>query len=107
TNTNANPKFGFQLTCGPATASSTTLGTFDNTGVTGTSLRSSNKFVEHSTPLDGAVSGGTASYERTFKWTAPVSGSGNVKFYAVVNGVNGNGNEDAGDNWNFGTSGEI
>lgn len=104
TNSNANPKFGFQLSCGTATPSSTTLGSFDNNGVSGTALRMSNRLVEHSGPLDGEVTGGTATYQRTFKWTAPAAGSGAVKFYAVVNGVNGNGQEEAGDNWNLGTS---
>lgn len=104
TNANANPKFGFQLTCGTATPSSTTLGTFDNSGISGTALRMSDRLVEHTTPLDGEVSGGSATYQRTFKWIAPAAGAGAVKFYAVVNGVNGNGQEEPGDNWNLGAS---
>lgn len=104
TNSNANPKFGFQLSCGTSTPSATTLGTFDNNGVAGTALRMSNRLIEHSSPLDGEVTGGTATYQRTFKWTAPAAGAGSVKFYAVVNGVNGNGREEAGDNWNLGAS---
>lgn len=106
-NTNANPKFGFQLTCSTPATSSTQFGTFDNTGVTGTSLVMSNQMVEHNTGLDGTISGGEATYEKTFKWTAPAAGSGTVKFYAVLNSVNGNNMDGSGDEWNFGTSGDI
>lgn len=101
----ANPKYGFQLTC--ATTAGSAAGTMSANGVTGVSARASNTLLEHNTPLSGTVNSGNMIYGNSFQWTAPAAGTGSVKFYAVMNAVNGNGQSDAGDNWNFGTSGTI
>lgn len=103
-NSSGNPKFGFQLTCGGASTGSATYGTFDLNGTTNTALRASGSLVEHTSPQVGQVANGAATYNLTFKWTAPAAGNGSVKFYAVLNAVNGNNNDDAGDNWAMGAS---
>lgn len=107
TNTNANPVFGFQLVSGSASPSSSLFGTFDNSGVSGINLKLSNQLVEQSTPNEGTIDAGVSSFSKTIKWTAPASGSGDIKFYSVVNSANNNGDDDSGDDWNFGTSAVI
>ncbi|MCO6461798.1 MAG: T9SS type A sorting domain-containing protein [Saprospiraceae bacterium] len=103
-NTHARPAFGFQITGGSANPSNTLYGTFDNSEVANTSLKLSKQLVEHSNPLDGEIIGDTSHFSRTFKWIAPVKGSGDLRFYAAVNAVNHNGDNDNNDNWNLGTS---
>lgn len=100
-------KYGFQLTC--ANAGGAAAGTFNTNGITGVAARANNTFLEHSTPLTGN-SIGSAGFEygsQLLKWTAPAAGTGTVKFYAVLNAVNGNNSSDAGDQWNFGASANI
>jgi hypothetical protein len=58
--------------------------------------------VEHTAqlaPLSGTGSTGTV-YSKTFNWTAPLTGTGAVSFWAALNAVNNNGSADAGDLWN-------
>jgi hypothetical protein len=83
-------KFGFQASCVKATATSTQEGNF----TAGTNMHVSNfgslQLVENSTPLSGtAVTGGNA-YLASFSWTAPAAGTGDVKFFAMLNAVNNN-----------------
>ena len=106
-NTNSTQgKYGFQLTC--ANASGAAGGSFNTNGITGVAARANNTFLEHSTPLNGTpVSGGVEYGSQLLKWTAPAAGTGTVKFYAVLNAVNGNNGSDAGDQWNFGSSASI
>ena len=114
TNTTASslPKFGFQVACilgSTAQATPTNAGTFQQTGLpTGVrfSAPQSGNFVtnmvEHSlalSPLSGTGASGTI-YEESFKWTAPVAGSGTVSFWGVINAVNGDGNASSADKWN-------
>lgn len=99
-------KYGFQLTC--AKTGGTSVGTFSPNGATGVAARANNTFLEHNTPLSGVVAGSGYTYGgQLFQWTAPAAGTGTVKFYAVLNAVNNNQNSDAGDQWNFGSSGNI
>lgn len=107
TNSNGNPVFGFQMVSGSVSPSSSLFGTFDNSGISGTNLKFSNQLVEQSTPNEGTVDAGVSSFSKTIKWIAPEAGSGDIKFYSVVNSANNNGNDDSGDNWNFGTSAVI
>lgn len=103
--TNARPKFGFQLTA--ANAAGTSVGTMATNGVTGVATRANNTLIEHTQPQDGTLSpDNNYTYVREFNWTAPVAGTGTVKFYAVLNAVNGNGSPDANgsDQWNQGES---
>lgn len=100
-----HPKFGFQLTC--ANSGGTSVGTLSANGVSGVSARANNTLLEHNTPLAGTPNSGNMVYAAQFQWTAPAAGTGTVKFYTVINGVNGNGSNDAGDQWNFGTSANI
>lgn len=106
--TNGRPKFGFQLTA--ANTGGTSVGTMNTNGVTGVATRANNTLIEHTQPLDGTLnSENNYTYIREFTWTAPPAGTGTVKFHAVVNAVNGNGNSDAngGDQWNIGQSSNI
>lgn len=106
--TNGRPKFGFQLTA--ANTAGASVGTMNTNGVTGVATRANNTLIEHSQPLDGALTPDNSYlYMREFTWTAPPAGTGTVKFHAVVNAVNGNGNSDAngGDQWNIGQSSNI
>ena len=58
--------------------------------------------VEHSSVLSlSSGSGGNGTiYSKTFTWTAPISGSGTVSIWAVINAVNNNTQADGGDLWN-------
>ncbi|RYD99365.1 MAG: T9SS type A sorting domain-containing protein [Sphingobacteriales bacterium] len=106
--TNARSKFGFQLTA--ANNAGTSVGTMATNGVSGVATKANNTLIEHSQPLDGTLSpDNNYTYVREFSWTAPAAGAGTVKFYAVLNAVNGNGTPDAngGDQWNKGQSVNI
>lgn len=102
-----HPKFGFQLTCNKQSAPGTSVGVFGTNGNTSVTTKANGTFLEHNTPLNATTTGTNNTYVQNFKWTAPASGTGTVKFYAVLNAVNGNGQDDNGDQWNFGTSVEI
>lgn len=81
------PKFGFQLMALKETAN-TQAGTFGNFG--------SNN---HSKALSGitiveqhhAIAKTGTDFKTEFEWTAPVAGTGNVKFYGILNAVDGTG----------------
>lgn len=106
--TNARPKFGFQLTA--ANTAGTSVGTMATNGVTGVATRANNTLLEHTQPLEGTLSqDNNYTYVREFSWTAPAAGAGTVKFYAVLNAVNGNSSPDANgvDQWNKGQSASI
>ncbi len=103
------PKFGFQLTAvsasGAGTSSATNAGTLATSGLpSGTANRAigSFRFIEHTTRLSPASGTGGAGtvYSVSIPWTAPTSGSGGVKLFAVLNAVNVNFASDAGDKWN-------
>ena len=105
--TNGRPKFGFQLTA--ANEAGTSVGSIATNGVNNVATRAGNTLIEHTQPLDGTLENDNYNYVRDFTWTAPAAGTGNVKFYAVLNAVNGNGNDDSNgnDQWNKGQSGII
>lgn len=105
------PQFGFQVSCikgNVAVVTPVNAGTW--TAPFPTYTHHSNpsagnyvtSIVEHSIPLPASTGGGAngSTYIRSFIWKAPVSGTGNVSFWAVMNLVNGNGNNDTGDKWN-------
>lgn len=79
-------KFGFQIY--------NTKGTYSNLGskVQKSTLGGSDFVMEHSSPID-AVS--TGKYEISFDWTAPSASSGtsDITFYGILNGVDGDGSE--------------
>jgi len=64
------------LTGGFATADGTTL------------IKSGGNYIVHNT---AAAGNGNPSHSFTFNWTAPVGGTGSVKFYAAGNSANGDG----------------
>jgi len=110
--TTTQPAFGFQVSCildSTAVTTPTNAGTFATTGLpTNVRYTATNptdyvcNVIEHSNPITPTTgSGGNAStYVESFQWTAPVSGTGTISFWGVLNAVNGNGSADAGDLWN-------
>lgn len=82
--------FGFQLTA--LNTSNTNAGTFQNvTGSMHIVAVGSKNIVEHTAPLAKTNS----QYEATFQWKAPSTGTGNITFYGVINGVDNGGNATA------------
>jgi hypothetical protein len=79
--------FGFELTA--ENSGGANVGTFSLTEPGRTKLVSGNTSVTHT---DGGINpiGNTNTW--TMNWTAPVSGTGQVGFYAAFNAANGNGN---------------
>ena len=53
-----------------------------------TLIKSGGNYIVHNTAIAG---NGNPSHAFTFNWTAPVGGTGSVKFYAAGNSANGNG----------------
>jgi hypothetical protein len=104
------PKFGFQISCIKDTipqAAPTNEGTWPGPFAAGTQYTAPLTYylagvVEHNTPL--APTSGTGAkgtiYSETFNWTAPAKGTGTISFWGVLNAVNYNGTQDAGDLWN-------
>lgn len=84
-NTSGSPlRYGFQLTA-LRTSGNQALGGFSNLGANIQQLVVSGRtYVEHSSA--------TVSNQYNFRWTAPASGSGAVRFYASGNCVNNNSN---------------
>lgn len=99
TNTAGLAKFGFQVAC--TNGSSVSTGTITATSTTNTAVRtvSGIKIIEHTTAIPGVVAG---VYSISFDWVAPAKGTGNATFYGILNAVNGNGGDDAGDDPSFG-----
>lgn len=78
--------WGFQVFSG--NSSNTGLGTINPT-MTNTHIAPGNAaIIEH----QGSLSKTNNMFEGEFEWTAPVSGSGPVTFYGIINAVNNNGN---------------
>lgn len=85
-------KFGFQLTGVKAANTNAQAGSFTQGTQTQVVPVNPWQVVEHSSPL-----GSNGTFSTTFTWAAPVTGTGPVTFYTIVNAVNGNGSADAGD----------
>lgn len=85
-------RFGFQFAAvsgtGSAQAQAGSFTTLPSQVAEHTS--SSVKFVEQTSAITGPLS-------KTFKWTAPASGVGDIKMYLTVNAVNGASGADAAD----------
>ena len=102
-------KFGFQLSSSKA-ASVAQAGTWLATSLpTGAAINSSGGFspfnvVSHSTPKNDSVVTSVSYYPVSVNWTAPAAGTGSVKFYGVINAVDGDNAATSGDKWNTGTS---
>jgi len=83
-------KIGFELT---AESTVGKQGAFSITDDARTKLTNVNKSVTHKSagvaPVDGKISWNV-------EWTAPISGTGDITFYAAINGANGN-NSTSGD----------
>ena len=106
------PRFGFQLmvvkSSGAGSGSAVSTGTF-GTAPSGThtySLSGRTIFEHYNGGSPGAISATTGSggsgttYVESISWTAPAAGTGSVVIYGVINAVNYNGTDDAGDKWN-------
>ncbi len=109
--TNTLPKFGLQIGSILGTSALTTP---TNAGTWSSLCPISCKYspaqagnfvvnvVEHSAPITATTgSGGNGStYVESFSWTAPAAGTGTISFWGVINAVNNNGTDGAGDFWN-------
>ena len=112
TGTTSLPRFGFQVAAvklaGAGTATAANAGTLATTGLPA----STHNTTVGSTPINVveqsaaivATSGTGATgttYVESIPWTAPAAtGTGSIKLYGVINAVNFNGTDDAGDLWN-------
>lgn len=87
--------FGFQFAAVKGSgASQTQAGTFSALpSQVGNHLFSGINFIEQTS----AISAPSGTYTKTFSWTAPAAGTGNVTMYLTLNAVNGNGSADNGD----------
>ena len=107
------PKFGFQtIAIKGAVADSTpvNIGTFQQTGLpAGVHYQTPvsaqyivANVIEQTTPLspDSGTGGRGTIYAESFGWTAPVTGTGTVSLWGVLNAVNFNGSADGADLWN-------
>ncbi len=113
TNNTANilPKFGFQITSikGPnSVVTPTNEGTWKSPFPTNTHFQGPMagdfvvNLVEHTTqlsPISGTGGTGTV-YSETITWTAPITGTGTISFWAALNAVNNNDTADSHDLWN-------
>jgi hypothetical protein len=81
------PKFGFQLMALKETAN-TQAGTFGNF-----SADNHSKVVAGITLVEQhhAIAKAGTDFKTEFEWTAPAAGTGNIKFYGILNAVNGTG----------------
>jgi len=82
-------KFGFELTA--ENAAGVKKGTFSVIDVSRTKMTSTGNSVTHTS--DGNTPAGDST-SWSMDWTAPASGSGQVRFYAAINAGNGSGNTD-------------
>ena len=96
------PRFGFQVAVVKPGATPVNEGTLS--AITGTHLGTYTgiNIVEHSMALAATTGtgGSGTTYQVDIPWTAPVTGTGSVTVYTVLNAVNFNGVADPGDLWN-------
>lgn len=87
-------KYGFQVSTVKSSSTNTQAGTLavGGSSTANTAIHSIGalQFFEHTLPLTATVIAGAQVYGANCYWTAPVAGTGAVKLYAMVNGVNGN-----------------
>lgn len=91
-----NNKFGFQFAAVTGVGSAQVqAGTFGTSLPTLTAKRtvSSIDIIEHTS----AITGTSNTFSKSFTWTAPATGTADVKMYLTVNAVNGVSGADAGD----------
>jgi len=90
-------KWGFQFAAvsgsGSAQVQAGTFGSIPtqvaNHSLSGLNLIEQTSAISVTSPAD--------TFVKSFTWTAPATGVGNISLYLTVNAVNGNGSEDAGD----------
>jgi hypothetical protein len=101
---NTRPRFGFQASVVKASDGSTQAGTL-SPGVTPdiAVYNAPPQLIEHTSALAGTPSGADILDTVSFLWTAPGAGFGKVRFYAVLNAVNYNG-DSTGDRWRAATA---
>lgn len=98
-----HPRFGFQCTAVKASSTSTAAGTLAVGSGTNIALRTpagSPPLIEHTSAIPALLTTPVTAYASTFSWTAPAAGTGAVRFYAILNAVNFNGQADAADIFN-------
>jgi hypothetical protein len=103
-----HPKFGFQATC-VKDGTNTSAGTLSS-NITGVNVEPSVApgpvtLVQNTQTLMAPNGAGTPNiHSVSFKWTAPAAATGAIKFYAVLNSVDGNGAATTNDVWATTTS---
>lgn len=92
------PKYGFQLASVKVSGAGT--GAAQQAGTWGTTLPTNVKkttlsipIIEQNIPLTATsgTGGNGTTYTQIIPWTAPIAGTGSVKFYGVLNAVDGTG----------------
>lgn len=103
---NSLPEFGYQAAVVQAANTSLQAGsirTNPQTVTSGVRASASPNVIEHDSPLDGVVNGGTTTYSTTFNWQAPATGVGDVKIECVMNAVDADGGSNSADRWQTAT----
>ena len=110
--TSSLPMFGFQIGCiqgSSATAAAVNAGTWATTGLPTNTQYSAAlpgsydvNLIEQSNRISATTGtgGNGTTYVDSFSWTAPIAGTGTISFWGVLNAVNNNNTNDAGDLWN-------
>lgn len=104
------PKFGFQISSiagSNTTAAPTNAGTWNTPYPANTHYSAPQAtfydagIVEQSIalPATTGTGGNGSTYEQTFNWKAPASGTGTISIWAILNAVNGDGYSGAEDKW--------
>ena len=92
-----NTKFGFQFTAVSGTGTAqVNAGTFSGVPTGAATRVASGLNIVEQTGTISAVSPAD-SFVKSFTWTAPATGVGNITLYLTINGVNGDGSENAAD----------
>ncbi len=93
------PKFGFQLAVMKSGSTTVNEGTLSaGIGVSHVGTYAGIKISEHGAPF--VASGTGSTYTVDIPWIAPVAGTGDVKAFATLNAVNGDGLAGPTDLWN-------
>ncbi len=99
-------RFGYQVSAVRTSSPSTNAGTMTAPSGSHVSTPAGINVVEQNSRINATSGSGGAgtTYVVEIPWTAPSSGTGSVTLRGVINAVNSNGSDDAGDKWNTGST---